>query len=245
MRIVFLGASHGVPEANRRCSCIMVETHQNRYFIDMGTAAIEQLRTRSIPIESVKAIFVTHMHGDHTDGIISFVDLCNWYFKKASPVFVMPEPVLQTKSAISAWLKCNGQTMRDFDFRPVSEGLCYQDDLVKITAFKTQHTDMSFAFLLEAENKRVLFSGDLSMRGPAADFPVSVFKQPVDLAICECAHFSAKAYLPIFENQKNLKSLCFNHYGDCFMGSIFEVRKALESADIPVYIAEDGTEFNL
>lgn len=243
MRIVFFGSSHGVPEANRRCSCTMIEVGENRYFIDMGTAAIEQLRTRSIPVESVKAITVTHMHGDHTDGLVSFVDLCNWYFKKANPIFVLPEPIDRTKNALSAWLECLGQTMRDFDFRPVQEGVCYQDEVIKITAFKTQHTDMSFAFLVEAENKRVLFSGDLSMRGPTADFPVSVFEKPVDLAVCECAHFSAKAYLPIFKDCENLKALCFNHYGDCFMGSIFEVRKALDN--IPVYIAEDGTEFNL
>ena len=75
MKIVFFGSSHGVPEPNRKCSSVMIEVSDNRYFIDMGTQSIEQLISRNIPIESVKAIFITHMHGDHSDGLISFIDL--------------------------------------------------------------------------------------------------------------------------------------------------------------------------
>ena len=81
MQITFLGASHGVPEANRRCSCTLIETNGRYYFIDMGVNAIDALRTRGIEVEDVKGIFITHMHGDHTNGLISFVDLISWYFK--------------------------------------------------------------------------------------------------------------------------------------------------------------------
>ena len=74
-------------------------------------------------------------------------------------------------------------------------------------------------------------------------FPLSVFEKPVDLAICECEHFPATAYLPIFESQENLKRLCFNHYVGSFMASIFQVKKTHEK--IPVYIANDGMEITL
>ena len=70
MQITFLGASHGVPEANRRCSCTLIETNGRYYFIDMGVNAIDALRTRGIEVEDVKGIFITHMHGDHTNGLI-------------------------------------------------------------------------------------------------------------------------------------------------------------------------------
>lgn len=243
MKITFLGTSHGVPEANRKCSCAMIEIGQSRYFIDMGAQAIEHMITHNIPIESVKAVFVTHMHGDHTYGLVSFADLCSWYFRKSNPVFVLPEPLKENINCLNAWLKCNGTELRDFDFRPVEEGLFYQDENIKISAFKTQHTNMSYSFVLEAEGKRVLFSGDLSVKGPQEDFPVSVFEKPVDLAICECAHFLATAYLPLFQNQENLKSLCFNHYIGTHLPSIFEVKNVLK--DIPFYIANDGMEITL
>ena len=90
MQITFLGASHGVPEANRRCSCTLIETNGRYYFIDMGVNAIDALRTRGIEVEDVKGIFITHMHGDHTNGLISFVDLISWYFKTADPEICLP-----------------------------------------------------------------------------------------------------------------------------------------------------------
>lgn len=85
MKITFLGASHGVPEANRRCSCTMVEVSGRYYFVDMGIMAIDELVTRGIPVDAVKGIFITHMHGDHTNGLFSFVDLITWYFKNVDP----------------------------------------------------------------------------------------------------------------------------------------------------------------
>ena len=51
----------------------------------MGVNAIDALRTRGIEVEDVKGIFITHVHGDHTNGLISFVDLISWYFKTADP----------------------------------------------------------------------------------------------------------------------------------------------------------------
>ena len=81
MKITFVGSSHGVPEPHRQCSCTMIEVAGNTYFVDMGTCAINALRTRNIPVDSVKGIFLTHMHGDHSDGLIQFVDLLTWFFR--------------------------------------------------------------------------------------------------------------------------------------------------------------------
>jgi len=243
MRIVFLGTSHGVPEPDRKCSSTLIEVGNSRYIIDMGTQSIEQLIVRRIPIESVKCIFATHMHGDHTNGIISYLDLCSWYFKEAQPTVFMPEPVEEAVAAIKAWLKCNGTELGDYTFKPVNEGLIYEDKDIKVTAFKTKHIERSYAFLVEAEGKRVLFSGDLSHNGPQDDFPVSVLDEPLDLAVCESAHVAATQYLPIFKDCKNLKQLCFNHYYEPFIPSVIEMKSLLP--DIPVMRAADGMEIVL
>lgn len=240
MRIIFFGSSHGVPEPNRRASSILIEVGENRYFIDMGTQSIEQLITRRMNVESVKAIFLTHMHGDHSDGLISFLDLCSWYFKSADPAVYLPEPFEDTVAALGAWLKCTGITMAPFRFSRVEEGLLYRDESISVRAFKTRHTDSSYAYLVEAEGKRVLFSGDLSRHGPTDDFPVSVLAQPLDLAVCESAHFPATAYLPVFEGQANLKQLCFNHYSDRHLASVLEMADALPG--VKVFRAMDSTE---
>lgn len=239
MKITFLGSSHGVPEPHRRCASILLEVGENRYFIDMGTQSIEKLIDRKIPVDSVKAIFITHMHGDHTDGLFSFIDLCNWYYKTANPKLYFPADVQKVKQVFADWIGCNGSTLRDFAFETVCEGLVYDDGVIRLTAYKTMHTDRSYAYLVEAEGKRVLFSGDLKAR-TAEDFPLSVLDSPLDLAICECAHFEATVYLKYFENNKNLKKLCFNHYSDRFLPSVLAVENQLAQTD--VFRATDDME---
>ena len=115
MRVVFFGSSHGIPEANRRCSCALGEGGENRYFIDMGIMAIDELVNRGIAVDSVKGIFITHMHGDHTNGLISFVDLCSWVYKTAEPKIFLPK--VEGKEAIEAWFKVTGTKSREFDYR--------------------------------------------------------------------------------------------------------------------------------
>ena len=155
MRINFFGTSHGVPEANRRCSSALITLDENhRYFIDMGTCSIENLVTCGISVDSIKAIFLTHMHGDHTNGLIDFLDLCSWYYRSATPSVFFPET--DGIEPMKAWLAANGTEMRsDIPLETVHEGVLYDDGILRVTAFRTTHCRTSYAYLLEAGGKRV------------------------------------------------------------------------------------------
>ena len=72
IRITFLGTSHGVPEKDRFCSSTLIEIGDDRYLVDMGGPVTETLIRRDIPLETIKAVFITHPHGDHTNGLIGF-----------------------------------------------------------------------------------------------------------------------------------------------------------------------------
>ncbi len=242
MKITFLGSSHGVPEPNRRCSSILIEVNGSYYILDMGTQSIEQLIDRGIAVEDVRCIFISHMHGDHTNGLISFLDLCNWYYKKANPTVFLPGDLEKTKAAIGAWIQCNGLPMREFQFVPVTSGKLYEDENIRITAFQTMHTKSSYAFLLEASGKRVFFSGDLYYNHPT-DFPKQVLDEPLDLAVCECAHFDATEYLSIFGSDPKINILCFNHYSDLHLPSILSVETAFPNTK--TFRATDGTEITV
>jgi len=248
MKITFFGAGHGVPEPNRKCSSTMIEACGNRYIIDMGSQAIEDLVTRRVPLETLKAVFITHMHGDHTNGLMSFIDLCSWFWelKNANPKFYLPGDLDRSKAAITEWLACNGTKIRPFEFLPVNEGVLFDDGALRVTAYRTKHTDSSFSYLLEAEGKRVLFSGDLNYDGPAKanDFPVAALEKPVDLAVCEMAHFEATEYYPILKGNKSIKKLCFNHYSPRFMVTLSQALKDL-AADYEVFLAADGMEIEV
>ena len=212
MRIIFHGTSHGVPEPHRRCSSYLLEIGGCYYLIDMGTNAVEALRRRGIPIEAVRLAICTHPHGDHTDGIISFADLVNWYFRKADPAILLPDERLI--GPLKAWLTAvdDGKPPReDLRIGVFGAGVAYEDEHLRLTAIPTQHCVNSYAFLIEAEGKRLLFTGDL--RHPTADFPQVAFETELDLIVCELAHFSPADCIPVFDRTK-AKRILHSHVND-------------------------------
>lgn len=233
MRITFIGASHGVPEPNRKCSCAMLDISGRYYFIDMGTPVIDHLVTAGIPVDAVKGIFITHMHGDHTNGLIPFADLISWYFKTTDPVIFLP--IIEGAKAIENWIKINQTKPRELRYEEVRPGEIFDDGFLKVTAIPTLHSDRSYAYYLKAEGKSILFTGDL--KHPDKDFPEIVKERETDLIVCESAHFNATDYLPHLKESK-VKSVCVNHYQGKKIPSVLQLAENLP--DIPVIMANDG-----
>jgi len=248
MRIIFAGSSHGYPEPNRRCSSILLEVNKTYYFIDMGSHSVETLANLGIHPDKVKACFVTHMHGDHTNGIIPFVDLCSWKYTNANPGFYLPGDTEKSVNAIKSWIDCNNVKMRELNFGRVDDNFVYEDENIRISAFRTMHIAESFSYILEAEGKRVYFSGDLAhpskLNNPTQDMPVEEFDKGLDLAVLEFAHFNAPdKYYELLKDRKNIKKVCLNHYATERMASGFELIKMLPEQKI--VFATDGLEFDL
>ena len=239
VRIIFIGTSHGVPEPNRRCSSTLIEVGEKRYFIDMGTQSIEELISRGMPVDSVKGVFVTHMHGDHTNGLISFIDLCTWYFKTADPLIMLPE--INAVEVINSWLSATGSGPRTLRYEETKEGVCYDDGTLRVTAFRTKHNRCSYAYIVEAEGKAVMFSGDLA--GPSKDFPETAVKTRLDLMVCEAAHFSALEYEPVFRSS-DVRKVIINHYAPWNVPNIMKLAENLKDV-VPVRMATDGLEIVL
>ena len=194
MKITFLGTSHGVPEFNRQCTCTMIEVDEKIYFIDMGIMPVQELIKRGKTPDDVALAIFTHCHGDHTNGLVSFWDLCSWRFKEADPQIIMPRQ--EHFEIIQAWIKANSIEPRPLRYGVVREGVCFEDEKVKITAMPNQHIADSFSYLFEAEGKRLLFTGDL--KNPKVDFPAVSGK--LDLLVCESAHFNTCDYLDVIKD---------------------------------------------
>ena len=91
MKITFLGTSHAIPQADRYCTCAMIEAGGVIYFIDAGAPLMEEIVKLGKDIHDVRAVFATHCHLDHINGIPSLAGPLNWFFKDASVSFYLPE----------------------------------------------------------------------------------------------------------------------------------------------------------
>ena len=215
MKITFLGSSHGVPAPDRYCSALMVEVGDKVYFVDAGAPLIDLLLRKGKTMSDVKAIFTTHAHGDHVDGLLQFIDLLDWYYKEDSVEIYMTEQKL-TDAFIGVLdaIHPNPRRSERIRFALIDPDVVYDDGALRVTFIPTKHiaggARPSYAMLLEAEGKRVLVTGDLSQQLKMEDFPALASESETDVIICEMAHFGVTALRPYLGTFKT-KQMWFTH----------------------------------
>ena len=214
MRISFLGTSHGSPEDNRFCSSTLIETGGALYLIDAGAPVVDILTRRHEDFSRLRSIFTTHFHSDHVMGLFHLALLMR---KKAPDTNI--DIYLTEQRAIDMF----HQTLSYFSWNPdpaqvrfqLQDGhFIYQDEHIRVTPFPTQHLAYwgrpAYSYLVEAEGKKVIFSGDLSARLEGNDFPAYALENEVDLLILELAHQLPEHHAPYLEKCK-AKQVVFNH----------------------------------
>lgn len=246
MKITFLGTSHGVPSDTRFCSCTMLEVGEAVYIIDGGAPVADQLTRHGIDYNRIRAVFTTHMHGDHTLGLLNFLDLASWYYKDASFDCYLTE-----EEGVKAFTNVIDAVSKKFDTERIrlkvsSAGCFYKDENISVTAYPTLHfyngKYPSYSLVIDAnDGERVIFTGDLHW-ADAKDFPTVAKQEPSDAIICEMAHFSHETILPIL-NECPTKQVFVNHvYFD------YDVNmKAIKEAKLrmPIRAVEDNESFTV
>ena len=250
MKLTFLGTSHGLPGVDRFCSSTMLEIGDAVYLIDGGAPVADLLMRRGIPYERIRGIFTTHMHGDHTLGLLPLLDLCAWKYKEATfDCFLAEDCGIE---AFRAAVLAADKTYDDdrLRLRKTAEGVFYSDDNLTVTAVRTKHMKEglypSYSLIIDTcEGKRIVFTGDLHW-GDAIDFPAPAKEQPSDVIICEMAHFHAHTIFPILEKCPT-KRIFINHmwykYEEC-LAAVNEAERT-GSLGIPIHAAEDGEEYEI
>lgn len=247
MKLTFLGTSHGVPAADRFCSCAMLEVNGAHYLIDCGAPAAELLIRRGIPYTALRAIFTTHAHGDHTNGLLHLCDLSNWKFKDASYDVFLTEQALA--DALKTMIAIQDTVLDEQRIRlhVIGAGPVYSDENLSVTAVPTRHMEHagrpSYSYIIECEGKRLIFTGDLHGQD-AADFPAAAKVEPSDLIVCEMAHFSHEV---AFSHLKDCptKRVFFNHVWYNYEQSMAGIEAAKGRYPFEVLAVADNDEFIL
>lgn len=241
MKLTFLGTSHGVCEPSRKCASCLVEAGGKNYIVDMGCDVMPELTNKGLLSSDITAIFITHPHGDHVNGLIPLVNQCSWCYMSADPLIMLPE--MSIRDGIKAWLETAlhlplRATLR---FEQYEEGVIYDDGILRVEAICNGHMENSYSFIVTADGKRVLFTGDLSNgNGPIADFARMNKGEPFDAAVVEAVHFDPNLYLePVRENPP--KRLFITHYSSYSLEKCCAFKKTM-AGEVPVVLLSDGYE---
>ena len=199
MKITFLGTSHGITEKNQFCSSALISTGGKYYLVDAGAPVLTLLKNHDIPLEDVAGVFITHSHHDHFMGLAVLTQQVNEFsqFKDvAFPVYVPDEEDYHRMFAFIfgdpafhgrlEYRNYGGMTDPFGDRSRRQTAVIFDDGNLKVTAIPVDHYKNAHAFLLEAEGKRVIFTGDLLTDMP--DYPTIIFEIDTDVVVTEGAH---------------------------------------------------------
>ena len=217
MKVTFLGTCHGYPEKGRDYTSVAIETGGCVYILDAGADVYGRMMNYGVDVNKLRSIFISHIHADHLFGLVPLVDLFTWTraHKNAVLDYYLPEKrgkdaVIDLISSVTAPVDENKNR-----FHVYESDFIYTDENIRLTAIPTKHLKdwggyPAYAFLVEAEGKKLLFSGDMSQNLKYNDFPEVAKREEIDLFICEMAHFDFEVLRPHFKECK-LKRLYMNH----------------------------------
>ena len=158
MEITFLGTSSGVPTRSRNVSSVALRLPQRAevWLFDCGEGTQHQLQRSEIKSSQIRRIFVTHMHGDHTFGLMGLIASCG-LAGTGQPIDIYgPEGLKEYLKAIAKYSYMNfGDHLR---VHTVKTGLIYEDDEFRVSCQLLKHRVPAHGFRVEEKDRPGTFN---------------------------------------------------------------------------------------
>lgn len=81
--VTVLGSSSAMPTSTRFPSAHVLNAHERFFLIDCGEGTQMQLRRMHIKLSKINHIFISHLHGDHTLGLVGLISTFNLIGRKS------------------------------------------------------------------------------------------------------------------------------------------------------------------
>jgi ribonuclease BN (tRNA processing enzyme) len=184
-RILLLGTGAGItPKAGRQSTAAAFRCGGGTYVIDCGNGVGPQLMRARVPLDSLRAIFITHHHLDHVADFGILLAQC-WSRLKSPVALVGPPPLRRMFELFLEMfsLDLQGRVAEEgrlplSNYVRVSEfsaaGPCFEDEWVRVSAANVLHPPLTHAYAYRfdptTQSDSVVFSGDTAPTETLAEF---------------------------------------------------------------------------
>jgi ribonuclease Z len=184
LHVVFCGTGSPMPDPTRAGPCTAVIAGDRLFVVDAGEGSSRKLSYLGVPLGQMEALFLTHFHSDHIDGLGNFM-LQRWANSSAAaplPIYG-PEGVEQVVEGFRAAYTLDfgyriahhtakimppggsGGKGMPFALPPKGQGdqvVVLENKGVKITAFRVNHSPVEPAvgYRFDYQGRSVVITGD-------------------------------------------------------------------------------------
>ena len=149
MNLVFLGTSAGTPTKQRNVTGLALEHAEAKtwYLFDCGEGTQHQLLRTRHSLARLGAIFITHVHGDHTFGLPGLLASASMAGRTEPLAIIAPAPL---KTFITLALETT-QSRLSYELQFVDVGapeFSWQDDTIQVTTAELSHRVPCFAYAI-------------------------------------------------------------------------------------------------
>ncbi|MEN5171672.1 ribonuclease Z [Acinetobacter higginsii] len=153
LHFTFLGTSSGVPTPTRNVSALAIRNSKNKDWIlvDAGEGTQHRIQQAKLSLQSLVAICITHVHGDHCYGLVGLLASAGMNARTAALTIIAPKEIQQ-------WIEVTAQLtdlhlpypLNFIDVNEATQILQLTDEL-SIQAHPLSHRVPSFAFSVIAQ----------------------------------------------------------------------------------------------
>jgi len=173
LTVFTLGTGTPFPDPARQGPATAVTAGSMVLLFDAGSGVERQLRAAGLPISGPTALFLTHLHSDHTLGLADLI-LTSWVMRRTKPFAILGPPGtsrmvdrLTDAYAEDIQIRTDGLEHEvpggwKVDVTETRGGVVFDSGGVKVTAIPVPHGNwpVAFGYVVEGAGKRVVISGD-------------------------------------------------------------------------------------
>jgi ribonuclease Z len=174
MQLILLGTGYPYPSAERAGPSCAIVVGKRMFIVDAGRGTVMRLAAMGISWNSIDAVFLTHLHSDHIDGLPDLFH-CTWQFGKGTPFKLYgPDGTQTVADGILQFYGPDIHIRRDLterlspegakiDVHEIQQGVVYEiPDVVRVTAFLVDHRPVRPAFGYRFDDGRhsIVITGD-------------------------------------------------------------------------------------
>jgi ribonuclease Z len=172
-QVILLGTGTPYPDPKASGPATAVVVGKRVFLFDAGAGVMRQMNAAKLPISGPEAVFITHLHSDHTLGYADLI-LTSWIMRRVTALPVYGPRGLQSMTTylLAAYRDdiqvrtyglereiAGGYRAKVHEIRP---GLVYERDGVRITAIAVPHGSWkaAYAFRIDTPDRSIVISGD-------------------------------------------------------------------------------------